>query len=187
METNRIAPKVELCDFLGNPGSLGETRRATEAAIRMQVADLMTIEHVVEDKAVVENFTEVKFEHIQADVLHYLEQLQDAKDRGIEGVEVPVLAVDNRLIDTLMAVARQDPLTEARSQIQLQLLALDDDVTEVNQLPNEELSFVSVIDTKDDIIGHETMHTAKQALVSLGRSALNQLIAFPAVKLKSAA
>lgn len=184
METNRnTLPKVELDDLLGNPGSLGDTRRATEAAIRMQVADLMTAEHVIDDEAVLNSLGEVKFEHIQDEVIHYLEQLQIAKDKRIPGAAVPALVVDDRLVNALIAVAREDPLTTEKYRTQLEFLALDTN----DQAPDEEFKFVDAIDQKDDMIGHEKFHTAKQLFVSLGRTALYHLVLVPIEKEKTAA
>ena len=173
MEINRTAlPKVELNDLLGSPGSLSDTRRATEAAIRMQVADLMTAEHVVHDEAVLSALIEAKFEHIQDEVIHYLEQLQDAKEKGISGVTVPSLIVDDRFVNTLIDVAREDPLTTEKYRTQLELLALNVS----DYAPIEAFDFVDAIDKKDDMIGHETFHTAKQTLASVGKTALHHLV-----------
>ena len=184
METNHnTLPKVELDDLLGNPGSLGDTRRATEAAIRMQVADLMTAEHVVHDEAVLSNLIEAKFEHIQDEVIHYIEQLQDAQEKGISGVNVPVLTVDHHLVNMLIDVARQDPLTTEKYQTQLEFLALNT----ADYAPIEAFDFVDAIDDKDTMIGHEVFHTAKQTLTSMGKTALHHLVLLPAEKEKTAA
>lgn len=179
MEIDKHSSHVGLGELLGDPGVLRDTRLATEAAIKMQVADLMTIEAVA-DTAVARDMYEQKYIHVQDEVLRYLESLEQARQLGVEGVQMPAIVPDEQFVTALIEAARGDYTTIARSQTQIEALALEDGVGVAHQAVSlDERLFIDPIERKEDMYGHESLHTAKQAIVSLSKLALRQLMMRP--------
>ena len=163
-----------LDDILGNPGTLKGVRDEAEAAIRMKAADWVTIEKTVDpDRA--EELYRKKLESIQDELHHYVDSLKMAEEKGIEGVVIPELEFSDEMAEELIEIARHDPRTAERVAAQIEALGLDEKAEGRHEART---AYVDPFESKDDMYGHETLHTMKQKILKLGMGTLQLLVHF---------
>ena len=182
METREQSLIIEQHDrrfneVLGDPGTMVGVRNEAEAAIRMKTADWVTIEQVVDPEQAEAQFKQ-KLASIQEELHHYVESLEMAKEKGVEGVVIPDLEFSDEFAEKLIEIARDDPRTQAR--VEAQMNALDLSAPEVSPDTTDEFDiethFVDPIESKDDIYAYDLLHTAKQRILKLGHQAAKLLV-----------